>query len=338
MMNVKKRYLIPLLLVLGLCLGFALGPRPDYPSFDASIPSVDIPLTQLDAHIADQEAGLSLKADNHSRIIWADSIRQTDYCVVYLHGFSASPMEGDPLHREFAKRYGCNLYLPRLAGHGIQGTEVFKDLTPAELIASAKEALAIGKLLGKKIILMSCSTGSTLGNYLTANNPGLVHAHLQYSPNIDIADKASELLTLPWGEQIARMVVGDYNRFELPEGAEQYWSTQYRVEGLVCLKTLVEETMTEENIRKIELPVYVGYYYRDEEHKDNVVSVDAIRWFYETVSTPDDQKRIDTYPNVDTHVGINHFQSKDLDDVRQKTWRYAEEVLKLPVSTPVITD
>ena len=34
--------------------------------------------------------------------------------VVYLHGFSASQEEGDPVHYDFAQKFGCNLFLAAL--------------------------------------------------------------------------------------------------------------------------------------------------------------------------------------------------------------------------------
>lgn len=37
-----------------------------------------------------------LRPDNEARVVWADSIRRTP-CVVFLHGFSASRREGDPV-------------------------------------------------------------------------------------------------------------------------------------------------------------------------------------------------------------------------------------------------
>ena len=123
---------------------------------------------------------------------------------MYLHGFSASPMEGDPLHRELAERYGANLYLPLLSGHGLDNPESFKDLMPRDLIMSARRAITIGTALGKKVILMSCSTGSTVGTYVASYNPDLIHAHLMYSPNIDLKDKKSRLIVNPWGLQMAR--------------------------------------------------------------------------------------------------------------------------------------
>ena len=105
---------------------------------------------------------------------------------------------------EFAKRYGCNLYLPRLAGHGIDDDDSFSDLRPEDLIASAKEAIAIGQLLGEKLILMSCSTGSTLSIYLSAENPEIVDAQFMFAPNIALHDPSAKLMTGPWGAAACR--------------------------------------------------------------------------------------------------------------------------------------
>ena len=86
---------------------------------------------------------------------------KTAYSIVYLHGFSASQAEGDPVHKNIAAMFGCNLYLSRLAEHGIDTTEPMMNLTADKNWESAKQALAIGKQLGNKVILMGTSTGGT---------------------------------------------------------------------------------------------------------------------------------------------------------------------------------
>ena len=65
---------------------------------------------------------------------------KTEYAVVYLHGFSASQEEGDPVHYQFAQKFGCNLYLSRLYAHGIDTTEPLGNFTAEEVWNSAKEA------------------------------------------------------------------------------------------------------------------------------------------------------------------------------------------------------
>ncbi|MEO1413545.1 MAG: alpha/beta fold hydrolase, partial [Bacteroidota bacterium] len=262
-MYLKKRYLL-LILLLG---AIVVGPRSHFEPVGTVLPQLELDLEEVEAFVAHQEAHLqNLKPDNGSRIVWADSLRRTPYAVVYLHGFSASPVEGAPLHREFARRYGCNLYLPRLAGHGLDDRESFVDLTPEALMASAREALAIGQVLGEKVILMSCSTGSTLSAFLAAAQPEAVDALLMYSPNFALENPATQLLTGPWGLQIARATIGGkYRSIQLPENCHPYWTITYRVEGLVALQGLLDQTMNEKTYRGVMQPFFLGYYYKNEE-------------------------------------------------------------------------
>jgi pimeloyl-ACP methyl ester carboxylesterase len=322
----KKRYLFPAVF---LAIIF-LGPTPNYSDFEGKIEPLELDLITLDETIAYKDANVqNLKPNNESRLIWADSIRKTPYAVVYLHGFSASPMEGYPTHQNFAKRYGCNIYIPRLPGHGLDDKESFLHLEPKDLINAAKEAIAVGKLIGEKIILMSCSTGSTLAIYLAAENPDDVETMIMYSPNIDLENQTSELITLPWGLQIIRAVAGKYRHtHHAPDSeAAKYTTNVYRTEGVICLKELIEKTMTDENFKKITCPYFLGYYYKNETEKDHVVSVDDMIRFDQLTSTPVNKKRMFPFPNVKTHVVPSEIHSKDLESVQQTTYQYAEEVL-----------
>src|SRR4051812_39662238 len=95
-----------------LIIVYFLGPEPSSPKYDPSLPKVPSAATQLEKYISDRDASHKLKADNEARIVWQnDSLKQkTDYAIVYLHGFSASREEGSPVHTDFAKKFGCNLF------------------------------------------------------------------------------------------------------------------------------------------------------------------------------------------------------------------------------------
>ena len=327
----KKRYLIPLVFVSLFSIAFLAGPKPDYPAFTGKIDALKMSLTETEVFVSQKHKGVeNFKVGNESYIVWADSTKQkTEYSVVYLHGFSASPMEGDPIHKEFAQRYGANLYVPCLAKHGILDKESFKDLTPKDLIDSAKEAIAIGNILGEKVIVLSCSTGGTLSAYLAAENPEMIYAQIAYSPNIDLAAPTSELLTLPWGLNLAQQVSGsEYRHVPILENCAPYWTMDYRLEGVVALKALVEETMYSDIYKKIKQPLFVGYYYKDEESRDKTVSIPAMKSFFEEVNTPEDKKIIHAFPNG-AHVMLSPLQSRNLDAVRKETFKFAEEVLGL---------
>lgn len=305
-------------------LGWLLGPKVKFDPINPKVESLNMSLNELDAFLADREAKIkNLKPENNAKIIWADSIRKTAYAIVYLHGFSASGMESYPVHLNFAKKYGCNIYLPRLAEHGIKDKEVFKNLSPEDLMASAKEALAIGKLIGEKVILMSCSTGSTLSIPLAAENPEMVDALVMLSPNFALADERAEMLLGPWGKQIAKKIAGsEYRKLGLPEVCHKYWTMEYRIEGIFVVQDLIRQSMKPSYFEKINVPVFIGYYYKNEKEQDRVISVPALKKYFDLF--PTDQKEAIAFPNVGAHVIAAECQSKDFQSVQKAIETFAE--------------
>ncbi|MGB5315704.1 MAG: alpha/beta hydrolase [Robiginitalea sp.] len=328
----KKILKFLLLFLVLFFLAFILGPKVDTPYLDRSQPEITSNLAALEAEINRHEAAIpNIKPENEARIVWADSTgKKTAYSIVYLHGWSASQKEGDPLHMETAKRYGFNLYLPRLSGHGLIEDEPMLTITADKLLNSAKEAIAVGKQLGDKVILMATSTGGTLALYLSGGDPDIA-GMLLYSPNIEIFDTNARLLTQPWGVQLAKWVKGgDYHEFEKPTEEDlKYWTSKYRVEALSQLQVLMESTMTEETFQNVRQPVFLGYYYKDEIHQDSTVSVPAMLRMFDELGTPKVQKRKVAFPNVGAHVITSSITSKDLESVERETNSFLEGVLGL---------
>ncbi len=315
-----------------LVLAYFLGPRPDFPELDFSIAPLEIPVDEIDNFVANVDKNASkLKPENESKIIWADSTKQkTEYAIVYLHGFSASPKEGDPIHTSFAKKYGMNLYTPLLAQHGVDDKESFKTLTPKMLVDDAKEAIAIGNIIGEKVIVMSCSTGGTLSIPLCAENPDMIDALVMYSPNFALFDPRGKLLSGPWGLQIARKIRGsNYRQIPLPPSCNGYWTMEYRLEGLVALQSLIDNTMKEEYFKKIDDPIYAAYYYESEERQDKTISVKAIQDFISLVATPKDKLVVESIPSTRAHVMTSSLQCKDIPTVQRELDDFTESVLGL---------
>ena len=151
-----------------------------------------------------------------------------------------------------------------------------------------------------------------------------------YSPNIDIYDPMSELLVYPWAEELSSLVMGGtYNRIVYDTLAQKYWNSIYHTNALFTIKTLIRDYMTEVNFAKIKMPVFLGYYYKDEENQDKVVSVARMLDFYDQISTPDSMKREVAFPEAGKHVISSHIMSKDIEGVFSETCKWAEEVLHL---------
>jgi pimeloyl-ACP methyl ester carboxylesterase len=310
---------------------YFLGPRPRTPHYTNDLPSVPASTQEIEQYIRQEESQHKIKPDNEARIIWAnDSLKeQTEYAVVYLHGFSASQEEGDPVHYEFAQKFGANLYLSRLYAHGIDTTEPLLSFSAEGLWNSAKEAFAIGKKLGKKVILMSTSTGGTLALKLAAEFPEIAGLIL-LSPNIEINDSKAWLLNNHWGLQIAKLIKGNYNKAKDTTALyAQYWNSRYRIEATVQLEELLESTMKESVFRKVTQPVLLLYYYKDEEHQDPVVKVSAMKRMFAQLSTPPALKRQIAIPNAGDHVMGSYIKSKDLPSVEEACEKFATEVLRM---------
>ena len=305
---------------------YFLGPKPPKPVLNEVLPTV-ASINALDASIAAMEATHQIKPNNQAKIIWADSSKtQTEYAIVYLHGFSASQMEGDPVHQNIAKQFHCNLYLARLAEHGIDTTEDLMNLTADQYWESAKLAYAIGKQLGKKVILMGTSTGGTLALQLAATYPEIAGLIL-YSPNIEVFNPSAPLLDNPWGLQIGRTVLkSNYVDIKYKDSAyPKYWNKHYRIEAVVALQNLLEATMTEATFKKIHQPTLALYYYKDEAHQDNVVKVSAIQKMMQQIATPSNLKMEMAMPNTGAHVLASPIVSNDIVSVEQATAKFMQE-------------
>lgn len=326
-----KKFLLTLAsLIVVLVVVYLAGPTFPKPELKSDLPKLEI--ADFEQYVKNYDSGKRIKPDNESRVIWAnDSLKtKTDYCLLYLHGFSASWFEGEPVHRDFAKRYGMNLYIPLLAAHGIDATDPLVDMTPDKLYESAKEALVAAQNLGKKVILMSTSTGGTLSLKLAADFPDLVSALILYSPNIAINNGAAAILSKPWGLQIARQVSHSKYRVTNPDSTSEeckYWYCKYRLEGVVYLQQLVEASMTKETFAKVKQPVFLGYYYKDEQHQDPTVRVDAMLKMFDELGTPENLKEKVSFPEAECHPIASKLFSKSWQKLEQASYRFAEEKL-----------
>ena len=317
--------------LLVLIIIYFLGPQPPTPKYNNELPNIPSDATQLEKYIAKNEAKHNLKPDNEARILWYnDSTKEkTEYAVVYLHGFSASQEEGDPVHYEFAKKFGCNLYLARLAEHGVDTTVPLANYTAEKSWRSAVEAYAIGKQLGKKVILMSTSTGGTLALKLCTEFPD-ISANIMMSPNIAINDPNAWLLNNHWGLQIAHIIVGEQRTVsDTTTLYARYWNNHYSTNALVQLEELLESTMKESTFKKVTQPTLLLYYFKDDDHQDDVVKVSAMKRMFVQIATPASLKMQVSIPHAENHVLASPIKSKDVESVKKEIEKFTIEILKL---------
>ena len=327
-----RKILVVLILLIG---AYFVGPKPETPVLTPSASWTDIPdsVSQIDAYIAAKESKTVLKPGNEARVIWADSTqpKKTKIVFMYVHGFSASPMEGDPLHREVAKKFGANLLLARVAGHGVPDSDsTYATVTADDYYQSVENYYAIAKKLGDEVVVLGTSFGGAMSLVLAANHPE-IKALMLYGPCIAIKDPNATLLDNPWGLQMAHLITGsDYRDIPvMAPGHAENWSLHYRLEGVVAVQNLLTHAMTKEVFEKVKIPVFMGYYYKDEEHQDNVVSVDAMKEMYAALGTPAALKREEAFPNSGNHVITSNLLGKLTDKPIASSEAFLRDVVKL---------
>jgi pimeloyl-ACP methyl ester carboxylesterase len=226
-----------------LLLAFVLGPRVQVDTtvrFDPSEIGDD-----PQAYLARKEATVpDIRDGLEKEIIWANPMiyARTPLSIVYIHGFSASKGEVRPLPDEVADRLDANLYYARLIGHGQDGAAMAEGSVNA-WINDYEEALAIGRAIGDKVIVIATSTGGSLATW-AATQPGAsdgVAAIALISPNFGVKASGAELLTMPWGKQIAELVIGKQRSFA-PRNAlhEKFWTYRYPTAATLPMAALTE--------------------------------------------------------------------------------------------------
>ena len=327
-----KKILGVVVLLIGV---YFLGPKPETPVLTPSASWTDIPdsVNQIDCYIAFKESKMVLKPGNEARIVWADSTqpKKTKIVFMYVHGFSASPMEGDPLHREVAKKFGANLLLARVAGHGVPDSDsTYANVTADDYYQSVENYYAIAKKLGDEVVVLGTSFGGAMSLVLAANHPE-IKALMLYGPCIAIKDPNATLLDNPWGLQMAHLITGsDYRDIPvMAPGHAENWSLHYRLEGVVAVQNLLTHAMNKEVFEKVKMPVFLGYYYKDEEHQDNVVSVDAMKVMFEQLGTPASLKKSEAFPNSGNHVITSNLLGKLTDKPIASSVAFLRDVVKL---------
>lgn len=228
-------------------------------------------------------------------ILWAgEPGEQTEFSLVFLHGFSASHHEIAPIPETLAKHLQANLFLTRFTGHG-RGPEGMREGNVNRWLNDANEALQIGQRLGKKVIVMAVSTGGSAATWLAAQPDSHLHALILVSPNYGIQNKLARLMTWPWGNLLLRAVQGPYREWQpLNKDQATYWTWRYPSQALLPMMGMI--TLTEGlAFEDITTPTLMIYHPEDQVVDSTITdtifqrlgSTHKHRWVYTDTKDPD---------------------------------------------------
>jgi len=299
----------------------------------SSFPDIPDNPSKLGTYLAERESTYKLKEGTEAKIIWhsQDGPSQTEYAIVYLHGFRASHPEGDPVHRTIAEKFGYNLFLSRMQEHGIEAQYPLLDLTVEKLLQSARFAFEIGKRIGKKVIVMGTSTGGSLALWL-ASQPAFakhISSLVLYSPLIRFHGIKEHLLTNAGTRSLLQLVPGKKYLIKtkgMTYAEERIWNRNYALQGALQLGSFIQKYMNDSLFRKVDLPTFIGYYYKNRKQQDTVVSVSAIKKMAEILDSRTGLVQTMNFTEAKSHVICSSLLSNAVSDVIDNTGRFLKKL------------
>ena len=237
-----RRAALALAVLAALLAGaWALGPREPV----ALAARFDTPLSAatVTAWLAGREARYpDIEPGAAKRVVWAGTPgEKRPLALVYIHGFSASAEELRPVPDEVARALGANLFFTRLTGHG-RSAQALAGPSVADWMADVAEAVAVGRAIGDRVIVMATSTGATF-TALAARQGALdgVAGLVLTSPNFRINDPAAGLLTWPWARRFVPLVAGATRGFTPSSAAvAAHWTESYPTVALLPMAAAVQ--------------------------------------------------------------------------------------------------
>lgn len=213
-----------------------------------------------------------------ARLRWAGSPgARTPFSIVYLHGFSASPLDLHPAFDLIAEALHANLIQALLTGH-CSAKDALSGATATDWLRDAARGWAMGAALGDQVILAGMSTGASLA-LLSALHPPPeledtpIHSLALLSPNFGIANPAAHVLGWPGGVWLAGLITGSLRHSWKAETPlrETLWTTEYHLSAAAQVQVVVN-ALKDAKLESIEprvLVVHAG--------EDRVINMEELK-------------------------------------------------------------
>ena len=251
----------------------------DFKDIDASPQEIDSYITEEESHVP------NIVPNTNKEIVWVgEKGVQTDYALVYLPGYSATRQDIYPIPERVAQEMGMNLFLTRFKGNGIDGGgESYKGVTVQDHMRDAYEALRVGEILGKKVVLMGTSTGATFSIWLAHRFPERIAGLVFISPNHEPSDSLGDLMLWPLGKQLTYAFSREYLRSKSSKLNDdiknryiknQYSSEIQHADAMLAMIGIVDIVRSLEP-ETLPFPYMVIY-----SEKDIVISVKVLKKFF----------------------------------------------------------
>jgi len=199
-----------------------------------------------------------LRPGTEKKVLWAQGNGvKTKTSIVFIHGFSASRVEIDPVVDLIAAELNANVYFTRLRGHGQDG-KALGEATYEQLLDDTIEAIEIGKSIGDDVVLMGYSTGCSLIHVALGQGHD-IKAAIYISPNFGPKPIKGQALRLPGAKFLVPLVFGQEHSFvAINDEYTTCWTTKYPTKALFTIKTTVLAAHQVDH-RTIKIPIMMWF-------------------------------------------------------------------------------
>lgn len=287
---------------IGLAVGVlgaacALGPRVGPGPVDTARARAAVPARpdELDAWLSAKEAAVpDIRPGDASALSWVTPGAPTPLSLVYLHGYSASPEEIEPVTQQVGARLGANGYRPRLRGHG-QTPAAMADVPAGAWTEDVAQALEVGARIGDRTVLIGTSTGGTLAALAALEHPDLAGLVL-LAPNFGPQDPAADLLLMPWLGLLLPPLMADNCWTPRNPAQGAHWTTCTPITSVAAMMVVVKQAR-DADWSRLQVPVLV---LRSDD--DTVVDQPAIDAWLAALSVPTKRVLVSAQGDESGHV------------------------------------
>ena len=199
-----------------------------------------IDIEDIDSLLEIQEKmAIGLRPGTEKKVLWSQGNGvKSKTSIVFIHGFSASRVEIDPVVDLIAAELKTNVYFTRLRGHGQDG-RALAEATYEQLLDDTIEAIEIGKSIGDDVFLIGYSTGCSLIHIALDQNHD-IKAAIYISPNFGPKPIKGQALRIPGAKFLIPLIFGQEHSFvAINDEYATCWTTKYPTKALFTIKTTV---------------------------------------------------------------------------------------------------
>ena len=129
------------------------------------------------------------------------------------------------------------------------------------------------------------------------------------------------------GTSNARLVRGSkYHNMNNMNIEKKNITSKIRLES-THMQKLLDIKMNKSTYEKIKVPVFMGYYYKNDSLKDKVVSIPAMLKMFDELGTPSELKVKKAFPEAGDHVITSYLSSNNYGQVTEAVQNFLKKIL-----------